>query len=74
MVYWEKYAGDGAARKEETGKAENETEDMAVVEVTEEDAEVMTTLIWNIRCGDHCREKPKEAKGVEWRLFQCLSG
>ena len=41
--YWEKDAEDGVARKEETGKAKKEVmdvvkEDMAEVEVTEEDS------------------------------------
>ena len=35
-------------------------EDMAVVEVTEEDAEVWTEWRWRIHCGDPRREKPKE--------------
>ena len=35
-------------------------EDMAVVEVTEEDAEVRIKWRWKIHCGDPCREKPKE--------------
>ena len=36
------------------------SEDMAMVEVTEEDAEYMTERRCKIRCGDPCREKPKE--------------
>ena len=35
-------------------------EDMAVVEVTEEDAEDRTEWRWRIHCGDPRREKPKE--------------
>ena len=35
-------------------------EDMAVVEVTEEDAEVRNKWRWKIRCGDATPEKPKE--------------
>ena len=35
-------------------------EDMAVVEVTAEDAENRNKLCWKIRCGDPRREKLKE--------------
>ena len=35
-------------------------EDMAEVEVTEEDAEDRTKWRWNIRCADPGREKPNE--------------
>ena len=45
------------ARKEKRGRPTRRfmdamREDTAVVEVTEEDAEVMTELRWKIRCGD----------------------
>ena len=47
---WEKEAEDAVVRKEETGKAKEDVyvvkEDMAEVEVTEEDTE------GKIRCGD----------------------
>ena len=50
-VYWEKDAEDGVARKDETGKAKRRfmdavKEDMAEVEVTEEDTE------YRNNCGD----------------------
>ena len=32
-------------------------EDMAVVEVTEEDAEDRTEWTWKVRCGYSCRKK-----------------
>ena len=35
-------------------------EDMAVVEVTEEDADDRNKWRWEMRCGDPLREKPKE--------------
>ena len=37
-------------------------EDMAVVQVTEEDAEDRTKWRWKIRCGDGCLEKRKKKK------------
>ncbi len=58
LVYWEKDDKDGVARKEETGKAKKEVyghvvkEDMAEVEVTEEDTEDRSNWRWKIRCGD----------------------
>ena len=36
-----------------------EREDMAAVEVTEEDADDWTEWRWNIHCGDPWWEKPK---------------
>ena len=55
--YWEKDAEDGVARKEKTGRPklrfmEVVKEDMAEVEVTEEDTEERTNWRWKIRCGD----------------------
>ena len=37
-------------------------EDMAEVEVTEEDTEDRNNWRWKIRCGDPCWENPKEEK------------
>ena len=56
-VYWEKDADEGAARKEETGKAKRRImdavrEDMTAVEVTEEEAEELTEWRRRIRCDD----------------------
>ena len=47
MVYWEKDAEDGVARKEETGRPKRRfmdvaREDMAMVEVMQEDADDRT--------------------------------
>ena len=58
VVFWEKDAEDGVARKEETGKAKQE--DMAEVEVTEEDTEDRNNWRRKILCGDPWWEKPKE--------------
>ena len=66
-VYWEKDAEDGVARQEETGKAKMRfmdvvkvvKENMAEVEVTEEDKVDRNTWRWEIRCGDPWWEKPK---------------
>ena len=57
---------DGVARKEVTGRPEGRfmdvvREDMAEVEVTEEDAEDRTKWRWKIRCG----EKPKEEEDCQ---------
>ena len=57
IQYWEKDAEDGNARKEETWRHKRRfmdaaRDDMAVVAVTEEDAEDMTEWRWNISCGD----------------------
>ena len=64
-VYWEMDDEDGVARKEETGKAQRRfmdvvKEDMAEVEVTEEDTEDRSNWRWKIRCGDPDGKKPKE--------------
>ena len=64
-VYWEKDAEDGVARKAETRNAKRRfmdavKEDMAEVEVTEEDTEDRNNWRWEIRCGDPWWEKPKE--------------
>ena len=55
IVYWEKDAEDGVARKEETGKRrfmDVVKEDMAEVEVTEEDTVDRNNWRRKIRCGD----------------------
>ena len=56
-LYWEKDADDGTARKRKRGSPKGRfmdaaREDMAVVEVTEEDAEDRLKLRWKIRCGN----------------------
>ena len=56
-VYWEKDAEDGVAKKEEMEKAKRRfmdvvKEDMAQVEVTEEDTEGRNNWRWKIHFGD----------------------
>ena len=52
LLYWEKDAGNGAARKEDNGKAYKVRESMAAIEVTKEDAEEKTEWRRIIRCDD----------------------
>ena len=53
MVYWEKDAEDGVARKQETGKTKDVVrEDMAEVEVTAEDTVDRNNWRRKIRCCD----------------------
>ena len=58
-VHWEKDAEDGTARKEEIRRGRPKRrfmdavrEDMAVVEVTEEDTEDRTEWRWRVHCGN----------------------